>query len=435
MDPTVLSIIGIIVFLFLLFIGMQIGIAMALVGFVGYWLFTNFGAAFGALKSTPFTTSANFSLSVIPLFVLMGQIAFYSGISSDLYNACYKWLGRVRGGLGISTLAACALFSAICGSATATVATLGTVCLPEMQKYKYKDSLSCGLISSGGTMGILIPPSVGFIIYGTIAEQSIGALFAAGIVPGLLLMVLFMITVVIITKKDPSAGPKGESFPLREMLISLKGVIAFIILFLLVLGGIFGGWFTPSEGGAIGAFGSLVFMVIRRKATLANLKAALSDSIKTTAMIFMIMIGAYIFGYFLTISRMPMALARIAVDADVSPYIILIFVLLVYTVLGCFIDAIPLTIILVPIFLPIILGLGFNPIWFGVIIILAMQIGLLTPPVGMCCYVMSGVAKDIPLQTIFRGVLPFIATIVVAAVFIIIFPQIALWLPGLFYAV
>ncbi|MDR1570999.1 MAG: TRAP transporter large permease [Clostridiales Family XIII bacterium] len=433
MDPVLISIVGIIAFIVLLALGMQIGVSLALVGFIGFGICKGFPAAFGVLKTMPYTTAASFSLSVIPLFVFMGQLAYYSGISGELYDTCYKWLGRFRGGLGVSTLAACAMFSAICGSATATTATMGTVCLPEMSKYSYKRSLSTGLISAGGTMGILIPPSVGFIVYGTISGESIGAMFAAGILPGLLLTLLFIATVAVITARDPAAGPAGERFGLVERLRSLKGVIAFLILFVLVLGGIFGGLITPSEGGAVGAFGSLVFLAIRRKASLSNLFMALSDSIKTTAMIFTIMIGAYIFGNFLTVSRMPMKMAEAAVSMNLSPLAVLAMMLAVFIVLGCFVDALPLTIILVPIFLPIVQALEMNAIWFGVLMVLCMQIGLITPPVGMCCYVMAGVAKDVPLQSIFRGVLPFMLALVVALCTVIAFPAFATLLPGIFY--
>jgi tripartite ATP-independent transporter DctM subunit len=433
MDPILISALGIVVFIVLLALGMQIGIALTLVGFVGYIVCRNFDAAIGILKTQPYSTAASFSLSVIPLFVLMGQLAYYSGISGELYDACYKWLGRFRGGLGVSTLVACAFFSAICGSATATTATMGTVCLPEMSKYNYKKTLSTGLISAGGTMGILIPPSVGFIIYGTISGESIGAMFAAGVLPGIMLTVLFIGAVALITARDPKAGPAGEHFNLKERIVALKGIIAFLILFILVLGGIFGGFITPSEGGAIGAFGSLVFLIIRRKANFRNIVLALSDSIKTTAMIFTIMIGAYIFGVFLTVSRMPTRLAGWAVEMNVPPFAVLLMLLLIFIVLGCFIDALPLTIILVPIFLPLIREMGLNGIWFGVLMVFCMQIGLVTPPVGMCCYVMAGVAKDVPLQAIFKGALPFLLTLVVGMVLVMIFPGLATFLPGIFY--
>ncbi|MGI6732156.1 MAG: TRAP transporter large permease [Anaerovoracaceae bacterium] len=433
MDPLLIGVIGVIALLVLLYFGMQIGIAMSIVGFVGYIACVNLPAALGVFKTVPFNTSSSYSLSVIPLFVLMGQFAFYSKISSDLYNVCYKWLGRLRGGLGVSTVVASGLFGAICGSATATTATMGVVALPEMQKYGYKDSLSCGAIAAGGTLGILIPPSVAFILYGTVSEQSIGAMFASGVIPGIILVILFAIAILVVTKIDPEAGPKGEQFTLREKLQSLKGAGPFIILFIVILGGIFGGFFTASEGGAIGAFVSFIFMALRRKATWANIKASLGDTINTTAMIFIIMIGAYIFGAFLTVSRMPAELAKWTLSLDVPSGFIIIAIILVFGVMGCFIDALPLIVLLVPIFLPIVTELGMSPIWFGVIIVLVTQLGLITPPVGMCCYVMAGVAKDVPLFTIFRGILPFIFAMVTLFIILMIFPNLTTYLPHIFY--
>lgn len=433
MDPILVGLLGILALLVLLFLGVHIGMAMVIVGFVGcYLVMGDVGPAMGYLRTTPFTTSASFNLSVIPMFVLMGQIAYYAGISGDLYNFCHKFLGRIRGGLAVATIAACAGFAAICGSATATTATMGIVCLPEMEKYGYKDTLSCGSISAGGTLGILIPPSTGFILYGTAAQVAVGRMFAAGILPGILLAVIYAVTVVIICMVDKDAGPKGEKVSMEEKLKSLPGVLPILILFVIVLGGIFAGLFTPSEGGAIGAFGAFVFMIIRKKATFKNIVAALYDTIKTTAMIFLIMIGAYIFGYFLTASNMPTALATWVAGLDVSPYLILAGVLLVYAVLGMFVDSLPLIVLLVPIFLPIVSdGLGFDKIWFGVLMVMIMQLGLITPPVGMCCYVMAGVAKKTPLQRIFKGTAPFIVALVVAVVIVIAVQPLSTWLPSL----
>ncbi|MDR1246415.1 MAG: TRAP transporter large permease [Clostridiales Family XIII bacterium] len=429
MDPIMLSVVAIIVFIILLGAGMHIGVALSLVGFVGYGILRGIPAAIGVLKVVPYSTAGSFSFSVIPLFILMGQFAFYSGISGELYDTCYKWLGRFRGGLGVSTIGACALFSAICGSATATTATMGTVCLPEMTRYNYKKEMSTGLISAGGTMGILIPPSVGFIIYGTISGESIGDMFAAGVVPGILLTIMFIITIAIITAIDPAAGPAGERFPLSERIKSLKGILGFLVLFIIVLGGIFGGLISPSEGGAIGAFGSFIILILRRRGTMKNIITAISDTIKTTAMIFMIMIGATIFGYFLSISGMPRALAQSMVSMNVPSMLVLAIIIIIFIILGCFVDSLPLTIILVPIFWPVLVEMGWDGVWFGVLMVLCMQIGLVTPPVGMCCYVMAGVAKDVPLQKIFRGAMPFLAALIVTLLLVVIFPQLATMLP------
>lgn len=434
MGPITIGVLGIVLLLVFLFFGMKIGIAMLVVGIAGYTYCTgNFSAAVGMLKSIPYTTASNFSLSVIPMFVFMGQIAYYSGISGDLYEACYKWLGRVRGGLAVATVVACAGFSAICGSSTATTATMGVVCLPEMRKYNYKDTLSTGCISAGGTLGILIPPSVGFILYGTTAEIGVGKMFAAGIIPGILLALCYIVVIIVVCKMDFAAGPKGPKFSTKQKLISLKGILPILILFIIVLGGIFTGWFTANEGGAIGAFGAFIFMAIRGKATFKNIVLSLSDTIKTTAMIFLIMIGAYIFGSFLTVSNCPSTLANWSAGLNVSPYIVLICILLIYAILGCFVDSLPLIVLLVPIFLPIVKIFGFDPVWFGVLMVMIMQLGLITPPVGMCCYVMAGVAKDVPLGQIFRGTAPFIVGLLVCVVLVMFIPQIALWLPSVMW--
>jgi len=439
MGPIAIGLLGLLALLVMLFLGMHIGVAMALVGFFGMFYVSSIGfgttfglnAAIGLLKSMPYTQSATFALSVIPMFVLMGQLCYESGISADLYGACYKWLSRLKGGLSMATVVACAGFAAICGSSTATTATMGIVCMPEMEKFNYKPTLSTGCISAGGTLGILIPPSTGFILYGTSAEIGIGKLFMAGLLPGLLLAICYIAVIVVICMLDPEAGPKGPDFSFIEKLKGLTGVIPVILLFLLVLGGIYAGWFTPNEGGAIGAFGAFIIMIFKRKCTYTSVRNALSDTIKTTAMIFMIMIGAAIFSTFLTKSGAPRELANWAANADVSRYVILLFILLLYAFLGCFVDSLPLIVLLVPIFLPIIRELGFNDIWFGVLMVMIMQLGLITPPVGMCCYVMAGVAKNVPLSTIFKGTAPFIIGLVFAVTVVILLPQITTIIPDM----
>ena len=400
-------------------------------GFLGYLYVTgSLPAAMGVLKTIPFSTSSSYTLSVIPLFILMGQTIFYAGISSELFDTCYKWFGRVRGGLSIATIAASAGFSAICGSSTATTATMGVVCYPEMKKYNYRETLATGCVCAGGTLGVLIPPSTGFILYGTAAQIAVGKMFAAGIFPGLLMTICYCVVVVVLVRIDPAAGPSGERFTVPVMLKSLGGIIPVIVLFILVLGGIFTGWFTATEGGAIGAFGAFIFMVLRRKATLANLRNSLKDTIKTSAMILFIIIGANAFNSFLTVTNMPMALAKWAVGLNVPSIVIIIFVLLLYAVLGCFVDSLPLITLLTPIFLPVVVTLGMDPIWFGVLMVMLMQLGSITPPVGICCYVMSGVAKEVPLMQIFKGTAPFIFGLIATVVLVMLFPIIGTYLPG-----
>jgi tripartite ATP-independent transporter DctM subunit len=412
---------------------MNVGFTMMTVGFLGFAYVVTLPAAIGVLKSTPFSTVSNFNLSVIPLFVLMGQFCFYSGVSTGLYNTCYKWLSRVSGGLSIATLGACGLFSAICGSSPATAATMGTVCLPEMRKYGYKDTLSTGCLAAGGTLGILTPPSVAFILYGVATANSIGALFAAGLVPGIMLIFLYMVTIFIICKIDPAAGSKGEHFSLSEKFRSLTGVVPIAALFGIVVGGIFAGIFTANEGAAIGVVGSFILMILFKKATFENLRDALFGTIKTSAMIFLIIIGAHVFGYFMTITRLTTMIGNSVAALDAPPYAILILILVIFIALGTFMDALAMLLLLVPIFYPVVVNLGIDPILFGVLIVMAMETGQITPPVGINVFVISGVAKDIPLHTIFIGVAPFIIPILVAMALVLTFPSIAVWLPNFLY--
>ena len=426
----IVGILGIAALLVLLFLGMNVGFAMLAVGFWGFAFVRSMDGALGHLMTIPFSTAGSFPLSVIPLFVLMGQFAFYSGLSEDLYKTCHKWLGRLPGGLSVATIGACGCFAAICGSSTANAATMGTVCIPEMRRYRYAPSLATGCVAAGGTLGILIPPSVGFILYGVISRQSIGALFAAGMIPGILLIVLYMLTVIVMAARNPELGPPGEKFALSEKLLSTIGVLPILALFFLVIGGMFLGFFTANEGAAIGALGSFLFMVFKGKCNWNNFRLSLTSTVKTTCMIFLIMIGTNMFGFFLTISKLPAMLASSIPMMNVSPYVVLTFILLIYLVLGCVMDSLAMVLLLSPIFLPVITNIGMDPIWFGVLMVMIMEAGLITPPVGMNMFVIKGIAGDVPLNTIFRGVSPFVAALLAAMVLVIVFPQIALWLPG-----
>ena len=433
MSLMTIGILGIVALIILLFAGMNIGFAMLTVGFLGFAAAVNLDGALGLLKSVPFNTTANFSLSVIPLFVLMGQFAFHAGLSADLYRAVYVWIGRMPGGLAAATIGACGGFAAICGSSTATAATMGTVCLPEMRKYNYANSLSTGSIAAGGTLGILIPPSVGFILYGITAEQSIGELFAAGFLPGALLVLYYIGTIVLIVKRKPELGPKGDKFTFKEKLVALKGVIGILVLFIVVIGGIFGGIFTANEGAAVGAIGAFIFLVARGKFSWDAMKKSLADTVKISSMIFLIIIGANIFGYFLTVTRITSGFADAILAMNTSPYVILIMILLLYLLMGCIMDSLAMIVLLVPIFMPVINALGMNPIWFGVLMVMVMESGLITPPVGMNVFIIGGVAKNVPMQQIFRGVFPFLIALILCIATIMIFPKIALFLPELFY--
>ena len=431
MNLNLVAIIGIVILLLLMFNGMNIGWAMLLVGFFGYAFVVNFNAALGVLSTVPTTQAATYSLTVIPLFILMGNFAYASGISSGLYNACDKLLARLPGGLACATVGASACFGAICGSTQATAATIGVIAIPEMRKYGYDDSLSCGSVSVGGTLGIMIPPSSPMIVYGLLAMVSIGKLFSAGILPGILEAVLCMATIIILAKINPKLVPNRTRYTAAELLRSLVGLIPMVILFGIVFIGMFSGWFTINEAAAAGALVALLLMIILRKFTWKAFVNVMKDTVKTTGMTYLILIGAVVFGNFLTITNMPSNLARMVAGLNVSRYVILAIIIAIYFIMGMLMDALPMMMLTVPIFLPIMTQLGFDEIWFGIIIIVVMQLGLITPPVGSSCYVISGIARDVPLLKIFKGSLPFCIPLLLTIVLLAIFPQVALWLPNL----
>lgn len=435
MNLTILGIVGVLVLVALIFFGVNIGMAMAAVGFVGFALCTDIPTAFGLFRTVPFTNSASYSLSVIPLFVLMGQFAYHSGISQGLFDACERLMGKMRGGLCAATVATAAGFSAICGSAPATAATMSTLALGPMRRAKYDDSLSTGCLASGGTLGILIPPSTAFVVYGITANQSIGRLFAAGILPGILLAVAFVVAIQVVCIRNPKLAPPGETnYTVREKLQGLLGAIPILLLFAVVIGGIFTGWFTANEAAGVGAMLGLVFMAIKRRLSVKSLIQALYESVKITAMIYIIFIGAYIFGYFVTITMIPTTLANFVAGLNVHPILVLLVILAIYAFLGCIMDAMAMILLTVPIFMPIIEGLGYDLVWFGVVVVLVMQIGMMTPPVGMNVYVIAGVARDVPMSKIFKGVIPFVIAALVVVLFVILVPNFSLWLPNMIYS-
>ncbi|MCL1828048.1 MAG: TRAP transporter large permease [Oscillospiraceae bacterium] len=433
MSLSLTAALGIIVMVILMFLGMNIGMSMMGIGFIGVWMVAGQRAAVGMMQTVPYSLTITYSFTVIPLFILMGNAAFASGLSQGLFNAGNKWLSRLPGGLACATVAACAAFGAICGSTSATCATMGTIAIPEMKKYHYSPSLTTGSVAAGGTLGVLIPPSTPMIIYGIVAEQSIGRLFAGGVIPGLLCAFLMMCVIWIAIRIFPSWGPKGYSCSWAERFATLKGLAGVIFLFVCVLGGMFIGFFNVNEAAAVGAFLGLLLMVVRRQMNWRNLFNVMKDTVKTSSMVFLLLMGATVFGNFLAITRMPMALASFIQGLHLSRYIILAIIIVIYAFLGCIMDALPMMMLTVPIFLPIINDMGFNPVWFGIIIVLVMNLGNITPPVGLSCYVIAGIAKDTPLQTIFKGALPFSFAILASIIICTAFPQIALWLPNLVY--
>jgi tripartite ATP-independent transporter DctM subunit len=430
MSPVSIGIIGILFLFFLLALRMQIGFSMALVGFLGFALLCSSPASFSILGMEPFKTGASYSLTVIPLFILMGQFANYSRMGFEVYQTVYRWIGFLPGGLSMATIGACAGFAAISGSSLATAATMGTVALPEMKRFRYEDSLATGCIAAGGTLGILIPPSTVMIIYGILTEQPIATLFVAGIIPGLLLSGLFVLTVYIITKYKPALGPPGPRFTLKERIYSLKDTWSILFLFVLVVGGLYMGWFTPTEAAGVGAFGALIITMIKRRLTRDNLKDSLAETTRITAMVFAIVIGANIFGYFLTVSQIPDQLSGWIAELGLNRHVVLSILIFVYIILGCFMEGLAIMVLTIPIVYPMVIGMGFDPIWFGIIITLVMEMSLITPPVGINVFIISGVAKDVPMYTIFRGVFPFWVAMLACIVLLVIFPEIALFLPG-----
>jgi len=430
-SPTLTGLVGIAALFILIFLRIPVGFVMAGVGFLGFGYIVSFDASMNMIAKDLFSVFGSYSLTVIPLFVLMGQLAYHSGISKRLFNAAYKFIGHWPGGLAIATVGACAAFAAICGSTNATAATMGAATLPEMKRYNYKPELATGVVAAGGSLGILIPPSVIFIVYGILTEQSIGRLFMAGLLPGLILVLLFILAIVIWTRMRPELGPKGPKVPLREKLASLSGLIETLLLFVLIMGGLFWGFFTPTEAGAIGAFGTLLLGLAGRNLTMKGFIASLAETTRISCMILVIVAGATIFGHFLAVSRIPFDIARGVSEIQLPRYAVMLIIIMVYLVGGCVIDSLALIMLTIPIFYPVVLFLGYDPIWFGVIIVLVTQIGVITPPVGVNVYVVSSVARDVPLEVIFKGVLPFLAALIIGTLLLIPFPQIALFLPGL----
>lgn len=431
MTPIQAGIAGCIALLVFLAASMPVAFAMALIGVAGFALLVTPTAALSMATADLYETFSSYSLTVIPLFVFMGQVCFHVGISRRLFNAAYQWLGALPGGLAMATVGACTAFGAICGSSPATAATMASVALPEMRRYKYSMELGTGAVASGGSLGMLIPPSVVFIVYAIITENSIGKLFIAGILPGLFIATLFCLTIYIECKLRPELGPAGPRTSWRDKFRSLAGVSETLLLFAVVIGGMFGGYFTPTEAASIGAAGSLVIALARRALSWKILGRVLLETLRTSCMVLMIVAGAVIFGRFLAITRIPFELAAWLGGLPLPGFFIMLFILLFYLVAGCFVDALALVLLTAPIFYPVVTGLGYDPIWFGVIIVVVTQMGVISPPVGVNVYVVAGMERDIPLTTVFRGTLPFLLTLVIAAIILILFPQISLFLPGL----
>ncbi len=427
MSPLLIGFLAVGAFLLLSFLGLPLGFSFALVGFVGTVLIKGLMPALNLLGGNPYSQVASFVLCAVPLFVLMGQFAFYSGISRNLFDSAYKIMAKLPGGLALATMAACTAFAACTGSSVASAATMGTIAYPDMKRYNYSPRLATATIAAGGTLGILIPPSTIFIILGIITETSIGALLIAGIFPGLLLSGLFILLILGMCKRNPELGPPGESFPLKEKIYSLTSIWGMLGLFILVIGGLYIGIFSPSEAGCIGAFGAFVLALIKR-ISLSAFLATLRDSAQITCYILFILIGASIFNIFLGIAGVPAAISNWIVSLPIPPIGIVICMLLLYIPLGMFLDTLGMILLTVPIFFPVIVQLGFDPVWFGVLICMMAELGMVTPPVAINVYIVQGVTK-VPMEEIFRGIFPFVIMYLIAIGLIVAFPEISLFLP------
>jgi C4-dicarboxylate transporter, DctM subunit len=431
MSSDMVALTGFIALFLLMLLRVPVGIAMGLVGVCGFgYLIGDIGPALRLLAQSPMRTATSAEFAVIPLFLLMGAFASSSGMSRELFRAANSFMGHLRGGLGIATIAACGAFAAICGSSVATAATFSNVAYPEMRRYGYPQSFSTGVIAAGGSLGIMIPPSTVLAIYGLITEQDIGKLFIAGIVPGLVAVAMYILTINIIGIVRPNFLPTGERTPWRERIESLRDIWAVILLFIFVIGGIYGGIFTVTEAAGCGAGGAFIIAVLRRRLSRADFWKSCIETVRTTASVFTILIGALIFGYFLTITQTPQKLTEFLTGLGLGPYGVLALIMVMYLLLGCIMDAMAMIILTVPIVFPVIKQLGFDPIWFGVIIVMTVELGLIHPPVGMNVFVIKSVVRDVKLSTIFYGVMPFVITDILRLILLIAFPILALWLPS-----
>ena len=431
MSLAVIGIIGIVALLFILFfLGMPVGFSMAIVGFSGFCYVINIPAGMNMAGSVFWTVASKYGLTVIPLFVFMGQIAFYSGVNERLYKTAHTWVGHIRGGLAMATVLACSAFAAICGSNTATAATMSTVALPEMKKYGYAPGLSTGAIACGSTLGVVIPPSVVLIIIGLATEQSIAKLFYGGIGAGIILTLLLTLSISVICRFRPEWGPVTAKRPLKDRIQSLSGGAEMVILFLLIMAGLYSGFFTPAEAGAAGSFFALVISLIRRTLSFESFIKAIKDTLRISCMVIMLVAGAMIFGRFLAITRIPFDLAGFVAGLDLPDFAVMLCITLIYIAGGAIMDALALLLITIPIFFPLAVQMGYDPVWFAVTITVVTTLGAVTPPVGATTFVVAGVASDTPMNEIFKGVSLFLPAYILTILLLILFPQIITRFPG-----
>ena len=425
---------GFVLLVLLLLCRMPIGYAMCLVGVVGMMIINpNHFAPMHLMGSGAPHTAMSYTMSTIPMFILMGELALRANISKDLFAAASMWLGRLPGGLAIASVAGCAGFAAIAGDSLATAMTMSSVALPEMKAHKYNNGLACAALASGGTLGILIPPSVGFIMYAIVTEESLGKLFVAGVMPGLLLAAFFCLALFVVALKWPDLAPRGASYPMAQKLASLKGVIPMISLVLLVLGGILAGFFTPTEGGAVGAAGTFIYAVITRKLTFKGFVDSLRSTVSMTTKLMLILIGVNLLGYFLAATRIPFELADVILGITDNRYLVFGLIVLLYIFLGCMLNVVPMILLTMPAIFPTVQALQFDPVWFGVVTVILMEMGQITPPMGLVVFAISGMPEGAPMASIFRYVIIFVICMLLVILLLLIFPQIALWLPSILF--
>ena len=432
MDPITAGIFGTLLLLACIFLlRIPVAFAMGIIGFFGFAYVLNWNAATGMLGTELWNVFSNYGLTVIPLFILMGQICFYSGVNERLYKSAYAWMGQIRGGIAMTTVLACAGFAAICGSNSATAATMSTVALPEMKKFKYNPILSTGAVAAGATLGVVIPPSVVLIIIGLQTSQSIAQLFVGGMVPGILLTLLFLGTIWYLCRTHDDWGPAGPKTTLAQKLRSLPGSIEMVILFILVMGGLFLGFFTPTEAGAAGAALALLISLISGKMNWKKFHLAVNDSLKISCMIMTIMLGAVLFGRFLTVTRLPFEAAGWVAGLPIPPVVIIMVICLIYVIGGMVMDALALLLVTIPIFFPVVTAMGYDPLWFGVLITVVTTLGAITPPVGVNMFIVASMAKDVPMTDVFKGATYFMAAYCICIALLMAFPSLVTFAPGL----
>lgn len=428
-DPVVIGLIGLGTLVVLIMLRVPVGATMGAVGFVGLSAIIGLGATIPNLAYVPFEAINRYEFAVIPLFTLMGAFVAESGIGQEAYTAARAWVGHIRGGLAMASLVGCGLFAATSGSSLATAVTMGRAAFPEMKRLNYADTLSIGCVAAGGSLGMLIPPSMAFVLIGVLTDVSIGQLFMAGIIPGILEIVFYCITIYIMCRFKPQLGPAGPKTTAVQKITAIKDTWAVILLFLLVMGGIYGGVFTAAEAGAVGAFGALVIALVRKRLPRSAFADSLMDTAKITAMIIAVLIGAYIFMRFLTITRIPFIASEFIVSLGISRYLIISTILISFIILGTFFDMIAVLTVSVPILFPIIISLGFDPLWFGVLMVRMLEMGFVTPPFGINLFAVAG-ASGVPMITVYRGVIPFVISDVMHVALLVAIPQLSTWLPG-----